>query len=118
MQMGIGESSNMNVAFVTRDAVLAHPSSTTSSRLHSLRLLSSPTPYGRGPPQGVAVRDIPVTDARRARLLLGSSVKVAPIVQWDGQAIGDGRPGPVAKALLRPARGGHAHERSTDRVPY
>ena len=33
-------------------------------------------------------------------MLLGSSVKVAPIIQWDGQAIGDGRPGPVAKALL------------------
>ena len=33
-------------------------------------------------------------------LLLGSSVKVAPIVAWDGQPIGDGKPGPVAKALL------------------
>ncbi len=31
---------------------------------------------------------------------MGSSVKIAPIVQWDGQMIGDGRPGPVAKALL------------------
>jgi len=34
-------------------------------------------------------------------LLLGSSVKVASIVQWDAQVIGDGRPGPVARALLR-----------------
>jgi len=34
-------------------------------------------------------------------LLLGSSVKVAPVVQWDEYLIGDGRPGPVAKALLR-----------------
>ncbi|MEZ5419040.1 MAG: hypothetical protein R2708_17125 [Vicinamibacterales bacterium] len=33
-------------------------------------------------------------------LLIGSSIKVAPIVEWDGQPIGDGRPGPVAKALL------------------
>jgi 4-amino-4-deoxychorismate lyase len=33
-------------------------------------------------------------------LLLGSSVKVAPIVQWDADTIGNGRPGPVAKALL------------------
>ena len=33
-------------------------------------------------------------------LLLGSSVKVAPIVAWDGQPIGDGKPGPVSKALL------------------
>ena len=47
--------------------------------------------------------DIPVADARHARemLLLGSSVKVAPVVQWDGQPIGDGRPGPVSRALLQ-----------------
>ena len=38
-------------------------------------------------------------DARAAAemLLLGSSVKVAPIVAWDGQPIGDGKPGPVTK---------------------
>jgi branched-subunit amino acid aminotransferase/4-amino-4-deoxychorismate lyase len=33
-------------------------------------------------------------------LLIGSSIKVAPIVEWDGASIGTGRPGPVAKALL------------------
>jgi 4-amino-4-deoxychorismate lyase len=34
-------------------------------------------------------------------MLLGSSVKVAPIIQWDSQMIGTGKPGPVAKALLQ-----------------
>ena len=33
-------------------------------------------------------------------LLFGSSVKVASIVQWDDQVIGDGKPGPIARALL------------------
>ena len=33
-------------------------------------------------------------------MLIGSSIKVAPIVEWDEQPIGDGKPGPVAKALL------------------
>jgi 4-amino-4-deoxychorismate lyase len=33
-------------------------------------------------------------------MLLGSSVKVAPVVEWDGQPIGDGKPGPVSRALL------------------
>jgi len=33
-------------------------------------------------------------------MLLGSSIKVAPVVQWDGQPIGDGKPGPVASKLL------------------
>ena len=33
-------------------------------------------------------------------LLIGSSVKVAGIVQWDSHTIGNGKPGPVAAALL------------------
>jgi hypothetical protein len=33
-------------------------------------------------------------------VLLGSSVKVAPIVEWDGRPIGTGTPGPAAAALL------------------
>jgi 4-amino-4-deoxychorismate lyase len=50
----------------------------------------------------VEVCDLTAAEAKAARemVLMGSSVKVAPIVQWDGQPIGDGRPGPVAKALL------------------
>lgn len=100
----VGESSNMNVAFVTADGVLRHPrfdhilQGCTSLRMLDLaaRLLHD------GTLAGVEVCDIPVTEARAARemLLIGSSVKVAPIVAWDGQSIGDGRPGPVAGALL------------------
>src|SRR3990167_7816902 len=33
-------------------------------------------------------------------MLIGSSIKVAPVVQWDGQAIGDGKPGRITKKLL------------------
>ena len=100
----VGESSNMNVAFVTQDGVLRHPKfervlpGCTSLRLLDLaRSLAS-----RGVLNGVEVCDIPVADARAARemLLLGSSVKVAPIVEWDGRPIGNGKPGPIAKALL------------------
>ena len=53
--------------------------------------------------------------AAREMVLLGSSVKVAPIVEWDGRPIGDGQPGPAAKALLAADRRGHAHRRSVDR---
>ena len=51
--------------------------------------------------KGIEVCDIPVAEARGARemLLIGSSVKVAPIVEWDGKPIGDGKPGPIARAL-------------------
>jgi 4-amino-4-deoxychorismate lyase len=34
-------------------------------------------------------------------LLIGSSIKVAPIIQWDGKTVGDGKPGPVSAALLQ-----------------
>jgi len=101
----VGESSNMNVAFVTGAGVLVHPkfdhilAGCTSLRLLELarklvdqRLLA-----------GIEVRDIPVAEARAARemLLLGSSIKVASVVQWDGSPIADGKPGPIARALLQ-----------------
>jgi 4-amino-4-deoxychorismate lyase len=99
----VGESSNMNVAFVTQDGMLRHPKfERVLPGCTSLRLLDlARSLVGRGV-TGVEVSDIPVADARAARemLLLGSSVKVAPIVEWDGKAIGDGKPGPIAKALL------------------
>ena len=100
----VGESSNMNVGFVTADRVLVHPkfdhilSGCTSLRELELahRLVTD------GQLADVQVRDIPVAEARGARemLLFGSSIKVASIVQWDDQVIGDGKPGPISRALL------------------
>jgi 4-amino-4-deoxychorismate lyase len=101
----VGESSNMNVAFVTRDGVLVHPkfdhilSGCTSLRLLELaRILVT-----QGKLRDVVVRDVSKADALAARemLLIGSSVKVAGIVQWDDDTIGDGKPGPIAAALLQ-----------------
>ena len=100
----VGESSNMNVAFVTSDGVLRHPTfDHILQGCTSLRALDLAQRLQRdGLLRGVEVCDIPGAQARAARemLLLGSSVKVAPIVAWDGQPIGDGTPGPVSKALL------------------
>lgn len=100
----VGESSNMNVAFVTKQGVLVHPKfDHILSGCTSLRLLElAPALQTQGLLAGVEVRDIPVAEARASRemVLLGSSIKVAPVVQWDDQMIGDGRPGPVAHALL------------------
>src|SRR6188472_1716661 len=99
----VGESSNMNVAFVTQDGVFRHP---TFERVlpgcTSLRLLDLAQSLVGRLLTGVEVCNIPVADARGARemFLIGSSIKVAPVVEWDGQPIGDGRPGPAARALL------------------
>ena len=100
----VGESSNMNVAFVMKDGVLKHPKfERVLPGCMSLRLLELARGLvGRGVLTGVEVSNIPVAEARAARemVLLGSSVKVAPIVEWDGQPVGDGKPGPGARALL------------------
>ena len=101
----VGESSNMNVAFVTRKGVLVHPKfDHILSGCTSLRLLElARTRQARAQVSGVEVRDISVAEARASRemLLLGSSIKVAPVIQWDDEVIGDGKPGPVSKALLQ-----------------
>jgi 4-amino-4-deoxychorismate lyase len=100
----VSESSNMNVAFVMHDGVLRHPKcERVLPGCTSLRVLElAQHLVGRGVLTGVEVCDLPAGDARHARetVLLGSSVKVAPIVAWDGRPIGDGRPGPAAAALL------------------
>jgi 4-amino-4-deoxychorismate lyase len=99
----VGESSNMNVAFVTADGILKHPKfDHILSGCTSLRLLELATALQtRGLLSGIQVCDIPVAEARKAKemLLIGSSIKVAPIVEWDAQPVGDGQPGPVARAL-------------------
>ena len=100
----VGEGSNMNVAFVSDDAVLVHPTfDHILAGCTSLRMLElAKQLQDRGMLKRIEVRDVSVPEARAARemLLLGSSVKVVSIVQWDDQTIGDGKPGPVAKALL------------------
>ena len=100
----VGESSNMNVAFVSQDNVLVHPkfdhilSGCTSLRLLELaqQLVTS------GQLRDVRVTDLTMKDALAAKemLLIGSSVRVAGIVQWDEHKIGNGKPGPIAQALL------------------
>jgi 4-amino-4-deoxychorismate lyase len=99
----VGESSNMNVAFVTEDGILKHPTfDHILSGCTSLRLLELATALrARKLIRDVRVCDIPVAEARAARemMLFGSSVKVAPVVEWDRKPVGDGKPGPVSRAL-------------------
>ncbi len=99
----VGESSNMNVAFV-KDGVLVHPKfDHILSGCTSLRLLElARTLVNKGLLKGVTVTDVSLEEALAASemLLIGSSVKVAGIVQWDNHTIGNGKPGPIATALL------------------
>jgi 4-amino-4-deoxychorismate lyase len=100
----VAESSNMNVAFVTKDQVFRHPpfdailSGITIQRVldFAQRLVQ------QGALHAVRLADIPVEEARGAAemMLIGSSIKVAPVVEWDGQKIANGKPGSVTKKLL------------------
>jgi 4-amino-4-deoxychorismate lyase len=100
----IAESSNMNVAFVTHDRVFCHPpfdailSGITIERVldFAQRLIEA------GVLSAVRIAEVSVQAGRDAAemMLIGSSIKIAPVVQWDGIDIGDGKPGPIAKKLL------------------
>ncbi len=100
----VAESSNMNVAFVTQDRVFRHPrfdailSGITIQRVLELanRLVA------QGKLSDIRLDDIPIAEARQAAemMLIGSSIKVAPVIEWDGQMIGDGKPGPITQKLL------------------
>jgi 4-amino-4-deoxychorismate lyase len=101
----IAESSNMNVAFVTKDRVFRHPpfdailSGITIQRVLELaeRLVA------QGDLKEIRLADISVAEGRQATemMLVGSSIKVAPVVRWDGKPIGDGKPGPITQKLLQ-----------------
>jgi 4-amino-4-deoxychorismate lyase len=100
----VAESSNMNVAFVTKDRVFCHPAfDAILSGITIRRVLDF---AHRLVQQGALVAaklvDIPVAEGRAAAemMLIGSSIKVAPVVEWDGLKIGDGKPGPITKKLL------------------
>ena len=101
----VAESSNMNVAFVTKDCVFRHPvfdailSGITIQRVLQFaeRLVQ------QGDLKEIRLADVSVSEGREAAemMLIGSSIKIAPVVEWDGRPIGDGKPGPIAKMLLQ-----------------
>ena len=100
----VAESSNMNVAFVTEDRVFRHPpfeailpGITIQRVLEFARLLVQ-----RDVLSAIDLAAVPVQKGRESAemMLIGSSIKIAPVVEWDGQKIGDGKPGPIASKLL------------------
>lgn len=100
----VAESSNMNAAFVTQNRVFRHPpfdailSGITVQRiLHLARRLVE-----QGDLRDIKIADVSVEEAHQAAemMLVGSSIKVAPVVMWDNRPIGDGKPGPIARKLL------------------
>jgi 4-amino-4-deoxychorismate lyase len=101
----VAESSNMNVAFVTRDCVFRHPpfdAILSGITVHRVLEFAARLVH-QGALDSVRVADISVEEGRNAveMMLIGSSIKVAPVVEWDGRPIGDGKPGPITLRLLQ-----------------
>jgi 4-amino-4-deoxychorismate lyase len=100
----VAESSNMNAAFVNADNVFCHPAfDAILSGVTVLRILKLARKLvGQGDLRDILVGDISVAEGKRAveMFLIGSSIKVAPVVEWDGEPIGTGRPGPIWRKLL------------------
>ncbi|XVF48531.1 hypothetical protein PTKIN_Ptkin03bG0198200 [Pterospermum kingtungense] len=100
----VAEGPNMNVAFVTKDKELLMPkfdkilSGCTAKRV--LTLAEGLVKAGKL--NGIRVDNVSVEEGKRAdeMMLIGSGVLVRPVVQWDDQAIGNGKEGPISETLL------------------
>uniref|UniRef100_A0A0D9UYU0 aminodeoxychorismate lyase n=1 Tax=Leersia perrieri TaxID=77586 RepID=A0A0D9UYU0_9ORYZ len=100
----VAEGPMVNVAFVTRDGELVFPaferilSGCTAKRAIAL----APRLVDGGLLKKVSTRRIAADEARRDAVemaFVGSGLPVLPIVDWDGQPIGDGEVGKTMLAL-------------------
>eukprot|EP00250_Pteridium_aquilinum_P006236 c16194_g1_i1 orf=308-1600(-) len=104
----VAEGPNMNVAFVSKTGELIMPgfdkilSGCTAKRVLALAQESLNKLEGQnGNLKEVTVRAISVEEGKDAAemMLIGSKLSVLPVVQWDEQQIGNGKPGPISLAL-------------------
>ena len=99
----LAEGATENIGLVTGDGLLRLPkparilAGITMNRVAELAALL----VRRGTLRGVERADLARAEGYAARevLIFGTSPDVAPVVEWDGRIIGDGRPGPLALAL-------------------
>ncbi|PUZ63419.1 hypothetical protein GQ55_3G066900 [Panicum hallii var. hallii] len=99
----VAEGPTMNVAFVTADGDLVLPafekvlSGCTAKRLLAL----APRLVEAGLLRSAGDARISADEARRCAemMFVGSGLPVLPVVEWDGQPVGDGRVGKVSLAL-------------------
>lgn len=104
----VAEGPNVNVAFVNEEGELIMPafekilSGCTAKRTLVLAQESLHDPKLQiDNLKGVNVRAISVEEGKKASemMLIGSSLPIIPVVQWDEQQIGSGKPGPITLAL-------------------
>lgn len=99
----LAEGATENIAIVSSDGCLASPfSSHILTGTTMLRVMELARPLvGSGLLEGIRQRNITRADMRAARevLILGTTVNVTAVTEYDGKPVGDGRPGPVYEKL-------------------
>eukprot|EP01018_Ginkgo_biloba_P001329 Gb_35252 [translate_table: standard] len=100
----VAEGPNMNVAFINTNKELLMPSfDKILSGCTARRILAlAPKLVEQGLLKGIRVGNITAEEGKAAQemMLLGSGVRVLPVVIWDEQPIGNGKEGIVTLALL------------------
>lgn len=105
----LAEGATENIGVVTQDNELLMPpaervlAGTTVGRVFRLaEKMLKPA----GLIRHVAYENIPVQQASQVKemLVIGTTPDVVPVVQFEGEPVGDGQPGPVFKALLAALR--------------
>jgi branched-subunit amino acid aminotransferase/4-amino-4-deoxychorismate lyase len=100
----IAEGSTENIGVVNKNGVLCLPlpanilEGTTARRAQEL----AQDMLNEGLLKGLEHRPVSVTDLREAEevMLFGTTLDVLPVTRMEGDPLGDGKPGPVAKELL------------------
>ncbi|XP_010452855.1 PREDICTED: D-amino-acid transaminase, chloroplastic [Camelina sativa] len=101
----IAEGPNMNVAFVVnggKELVMPRFDNVLSGCTAKRTLTLAEQLVNKGMLKSVKVMDVTIEDGKKAdeMMLIGSGVLIKPVIQWDEEFIGDGKEGPIAKALL------------------
>ena len=101
----IAEGATENIAILGKDNVLRFPRfKRTLAGITAQQVFRFSEELAKeGKLKGVQFDDIPKEDAYGAKeiLLTGTSVEVVPVVRYDGNIIGDGRPGNLFKRLIK-----------------
>ncbi len=101
----IAEGATENIAVLGKDDVLRFPRfKRTLAGITAQQIFrSSERLVKEGILKGVRFDNIPRQDAYAAKeiILTGTSIDVVPVVKYDDNIIGDGKPGPIFKRLIK-----------------
>ncbi len=101
----IAEGATENIAVLGKDNILRFPKfKKTLSGITAQQVFRfAERLKEEGILNGVKFDDIPLSDAYSAKevMLTGTTIDIVPVVRYDNHMIGDGKPGPVYKRLLK-----------------